>query len=67
MSPTWSPDGGRLVFSGTNGGITDLYMINADGSRFVQLTDDRFGDMQPQLSPDGTRRVTEVAQRNRSR
>lgn len=55
MSPTWSPDGGRLVFSGTNGGITDLYMINADGSRFVQLTDDRFGDMQPQLSPDGTR------------
>lgn len=55
MSPSWSPDGGRLVFSGTEGGISDLYMINADGSRFVRLTDDRFGDLQPQLSPDGTR------------
>ncbi|HET9424742.1 MAG TPA: hypothetical protein VFO55_05160 [Gemmatimonadaceae bacterium] len=55
MSPTWTPDGGRIVFSGTHGGISDLYMINADGSRFVQLTDDRFGDLQPQLSPDGTK------------
>jgi hypothetical protein len=55
ISPTWSPDGARIVFSGSNGGITDLFMINADGSRFVQLTDDRFGDLQPALSPDGTR------------
>jgi Tol biopolymer transport system component len=55
MSPTWSPDGGRLVFSGTEGGISNLYMINADGTHFVQLTDDRFGDLQPQLSPDGTK------------
>jgi hypothetical protein len=53
MSPTWSPDGARIVFSGTKGGISDLYMINADGTHFVQLTDDRFGDLQPQLSPDG--------------
>jgi Tol biopolymer transport system component len=55
MSPTWTPDGGRIVFSGTAGGISDLYMINADGSHFVRLTDDRFGDLQPQLSPDGTK------------
>ena len=55
MSPTWTPDGGRIVFTGSNGGITDLYMINADGSRFVRLTDDRFGDLQPQLSPDGSK------------
>jgi Tol biopolymer transport system component len=53
MSPTWSPDAGKMVFSGNHGGITDLYMINADGTRFVQLTDDRYGDMQPQFSPDG--------------
>jgi hypothetical protein len=55
MSPTWTPDGGRIVFTGSKGGITDLYMINADESRFVQLTDDRFGDLQPQVSPDGTK------------
>ena len=55
MSPTWTPDGGRIVFTGSSGGLTDLYMINADGTHFVQLTHDRFGDLQPQLSPDGTK------------
>jgi Tol biopolymer transport system component len=55
ISPSWSPDGRSLVFSGANGGITNLYRIDADGTHFSQLTDDRFGDLQPQLSPDGTR------------
>jgi hypothetical protein len=55
LSPTWTPDGGRLVFSGSSGGLTDLYMVNADGSKLVQLTDDRFGDLQPQVSPDGNK------------
>ena len=54
-SPSWSPDGRQLVFSGANGGFTNLYRINTDGTGFAQLTDDRFGDLQPQLSPDGTR------------
>jgi WD40 repeat protein len=54
-SPTWSPDGARLVFSGNRGGITDLYMVNADGSGLRQLTNDRFGDLQPQWSPGGDR------------
>jgi len=53
VSPSWSPDGKRLVFSGNRGGITDLFMVNADGQGFRQLTDDRFGDLQPQWSPDG--------------
>ncbi|MGH7648577.1 MAG: hypothetical protein ACREND_10695, partial [Gemmatimonadaceae bacterium] len=52
-SPSWSPDGKRLVFSGNHGGITDLYTINADGTGLAQLTNDRFGDLQPQWSPDG--------------
>ncbi|HEX6631010.1 MAG TPA: DPP IV N-terminal domain-containing protein, partial [Gemmatimonadaceae bacterium] len=52
-SPSWSPDGRRLVFSGNDGGITDLYVVDADGANFRRLTDDRFGDNQPQWSPDG--------------
>jgi WD40 repeat protein len=52
--PSWSPNGTRLVFSGGHGGITDLYMVDADGTHLRQLTDDRFGDMQPQWSPDGS-------------
>jgi Tol biopolymer transport system component len=52
--PSWSPDGARLVFSGSLGGITDLYVVNADGGGLRRLTDDRYGDFQPQWSPDGT-------------
>ena len=51
--PTWSPDGRRLVFSGNRGGITDLYMVNADGTNFRALTNDKYADLQPQWSPDG--------------
>ncbi|MBX6333023.1 MAG: PD40 domain-containing protein [Gemmatimonadaceae bacterium] len=52
--PSWSPDGRRIVFSGNHGGITDLYMVNADGTDFRQLTNDKYGDIQPQWSPDGS-------------
>src|SRR5207249_748494 len=50
-SPSWSPDGGQLVFSGNEGGLTDLYVVNADGSGLRQLTHDRNGDVQPSWSP----------------
>jgi Tol biopolymer transport system component len=53
LSPSWSPDGQRIVFSGNNGGITDLYMVDADGKNLRRLTDDRYGDLMPQWSPDG--------------
>ena len=53
LSPSWSPDGRQLVITGNVGGITDLYLINADGTGLRQLTKDRYGDMQPTWSPDG--------------
>ena len=52
-SPAWSPDSRRLVVSGNQGGVTDLYMVDVDGKNFRQLTRDRYGDLQPQWSPDG--------------
>ncbi|MFN2635779.1 MAG: hypothetical protein ABR585_01970 [Gemmatimonadaceae bacterium] len=54
-SPTWSPDDRQIAFSGTHGGITDLYIIDADGKNLRQLTNDMYGDLQPAWSPDGTR------------
>ncbi|HMI54698.1 MAG TPA: hypothetical protein VK494_00780, partial [Gemmatimonadaceae bacterium] len=54
-SPVWSPDDRQIAFTGTRGGITDLYVVGADGNNLRQLTNDEYGDMQPAWSPDGTR------------
>ena len=53
-TPAWSPDGKQLVFTGYDGGISDLYIVNADGTGYRQLTDDRYADLHPVWSPDGT-------------
>ncbi|HET7456170.1 MAG TPA: hypothetical protein VFJ74_00855, partial [Gemmatimonadaceae bacterium] len=51
--PTFSPDGKQIAFTGGKGGITDLYVVDVDGRNLRQLTNDRFGDLQPAWSPDG--------------
>ena len=55
--PTWSPDNTQIAFSGTRGGITDLYVVDADGKNLRALTNDLYGDLQPNWSPDGKRIV----------
>jgi len=52
-SPTWSPDGRLVAFSGLAGGKTDLYIYDLGSKSLRQLTDDLFGDLQPAWSPDG--------------
>jgi len=52
-TPSWSPDGKQLVFTGYDGGLSDLFMVNADGSGFHRLTNDKYADLQPSWSPDG--------------
>ena len=53
QTPRWSPDGKQLVFTGFNGGFTDLYVINRDGSGLRRLTNDKYADLHPSWSPDG--------------
>jgi Tol biopolymer transport system component len=53
MAPSFSPDDRRIVFSATKGGVTDLYIIGADGKNLRRLTNDIYGDLQPNWSPDG--------------
>jgi WD40-like Beta Propeller Repeat len=52
-APSFSPDDRRIVFSGTQGGVTDLYIVDVDGKNLRRLTNDLFGDLQPSWSPDG--------------
>ena len=51
--PAFSPDNRQIVFSGSAGGLTDIYTVDVDGKHLRRLTSDRYGDLQPQWSPDG--------------
>jgi TolB protein len=57
QQPAWSPDGTRIAFYGSFGGAIDdeIYIVGADGSGLVQITDNRRSDSDPAWSPDGTR------------
>ena len=68
---SWSPDGTKILFSSTrndpsieqclpgfpheHGCPTDIYLMDADGSNVVRLTDDPASEYQPVWSPDGKR------------
>ena len=52
-TPSWSPDGKQLVFTGYDGGFSDLFIVNADGSGLKRLTNDQYADLHPAWSPDG--------------
>lgn len=51
--PKWSPDGTRLAFIRDGGDGTDIYVMDADGTDVVRLTDDAAFDTFPIWSPDG--------------
>jgi len=55
LSPQFSPDGSKIVFTSARSGETfDIWIVNADGSNPVQLTDRKGrGDGAPRWSPDG--------------
>ncbi len=50
---TLSPDGRNIVFVRETKGNYDLWMQTIDGEELLQLTDSKFGDFEPQFSPDG--------------
>jgi Tol biopolymer transport system component len=68
---SWSPDGTKILFSSTRydpsieqcmpgfphefGCRTDIYVMDADGSDVIRLTDDHAGEFMARWSPDGGR------------
>jgi len=52
-NPAWSPDGQYLAFSGSVGGISDLFLYDLESDETIRLTDDKYADLQPAWAPDG--------------
>jgi Tol biopolymer transport system component len=57
-SPSWSPDGARIVFSAASGGVSDIYVASPAGDELEQLTSQRAngvdGAYMPAWSPRGS-------------
>lgn len=61
FTPSWSHDNKKILFSSTRGGYTDsdgdpvsnIWIMNIDGTNAIQLTFTNFTDKIPVLSPDG--------------
>lgn len=53
--PAWSPDGTRLAFGGVGPDNQEIFVVNADGSNLVNITNTPapLGEIQPAWSPDG--------------
>jgi Tol biopolymer transport system component len=57
VQPAWSPDGGKIAFSSGRDGRPHIYVMNADGTGTVRVTNTNQGDEQPSWSADGKRIV----------
>ena len=68
-SPSWSPDGKRIVFVSNRDGFKnddrvityEIYVMDADGGNPQNLTNDLNDDRSPSWSPDGKRIAFESA------
>ncbi len=52
--PAWSADNSKIVFESTRDGAdADIFVMNADGTNVVQLTDNDVIESTPVFTPDG--------------
>jgi Tol biopolymer transport system component len=52
-SLAWSPDGASIAFSGSSGGLTDLWLLDVASGELEKLTSDPWAELHPDFSPDG--------------
>ena len=49
----WSPDGHSIVMSAQTMAASDLFLYDLNSNQVRRLTDDKYADLQPAVSPDG--------------
>ncbi len=49
--PAWSPEGTKIAFTGIVDGNVEVFVMNADGSNPVNLTNNSAPDLEPAWSP----------------
>lgn len=56
QGPKWSPDGKKITFAarGIDGEDWEIFIVDADGRNFRQLTKNDYTDIQPTFSNDGS-------------
>jgi Tol biopolymer transport system component len=52
-SASWSPDGSKIVLKRAGSGEYAIWVMNADGSGLVRLTDEVYDHSDPTFTPDG--------------
>jgi Tol biopolymer transport system component len=57
LQPAWSPDGRKIAFSSARDGTAHIFVMNADGSGTVRVTDSTQADQEPSWTGDGKRIV----------
>ncbi len=55
LNPSWSPNGRYIVFSGVQGGLTDLFIYDLQTDSLRRITNDDYAEIQPSWSPDGSK------------
>lgn len=52
-SPSFSPDGKKVLFSGNLDGVVDIFELNLESGEVRNITDDEYHDANPSWSADG--------------